>query len=185
MGTMMPLRYTALASNVLFAAFGYFGGIYPVLILHAALLPVNAIRLVQMQRLVRNVRTASSIDQFIGNLLPFMSVRRAKAGELLARKGQQADQVFYLAEGELQLEELGKTIGRGSMIGEIGIFAPNQKRMATIRCKTDCYYYEMSGSRVKELHFHHPAFAYALLQMVIARLLENLEDQNGSEGSGA
>jgi hypothetical protein len=178
MGTMMPLRYTALASNILFAAFGYFAGIYPVLILHAVLFPVNLIRLVQIYRIVGEVQSATSIDQFIGSLLPFMKVRHAKAGEVLARKGERADQVYYLAEGELQLEELGKTIGRGSMIGEIGIFAPNQKRMATITCKSDCYFYEMRGSRVKELYFQHPAFAYAVLQMVIARLLENLENQD-------
>jgi CRP/FNR family transcriptional regulator, cyclic AMP receptor protein len=185
MGTMMPLRYTALASNVLFAAFGYFGGIYPVLILHALLFPVNLIRLVQIQRLVREVGSATSMDQFIGSLLPFMSVRRAKAGDVLARKGELADRVYYLVEGQLQLEELGKVIDRGSMIGEIGIFAPNQKRMATITCKTDCYYYEMRGSRVKELYFQQPAFAYAVLQMIVGRLLENLEDQKAAVSSGA
>jgi hypothetical protein len=185
MGTMMPLRYTALASNVLFAAFGYFAGIYPVLILHAVLFPVNLTRLVQIHRLVGKVQSAASIDQFIGSLLPFMNVRRAKAGEVLARKGERADHVYYLAEGEFELEELGKTISRGSMIGEIGIFAPNQERMATITCKSDCYFYEMSGSRVKELYFQHPAFAYAVLQMVIVRLLENLENQENARATSA
>lgn len=183
MGTMMPLRYTALVSNVLFVAFGYFGGIYPVLILHAVLFPVNLIRLLQIKRLVRNVGSASGIDQFIGSLLPFMRVRLAKAGEVLAHKGEPADRAYYLVEGELQLEELDKVIGRGSMIGEIGIFAPNQRRMATIACKTDCHLYELNGANVKELYFQHPGFAYAVLQMIIARLLENLENHKSSKGS--
>ena len=58
-------------------------------------------------------------------------------------------------------------------------------RMATITCKTDCYYYEMRGSRVKELYFQQPAFAYAVLQMIVGRLLENLENQKAAVSSGA
>jgi hypothetical protein len=39
MKTMRPLRILALASNVLFVVYGFFGGIYPVLILHVVLFP--------------------------------------------------------------------------------------------------------------------------------------------------
>ena len=70
MSTMMPLRYTAIVSNVLFAAFGYFGHIYPVLILHAVLLPVNVIRLGQIKRLVRGIGSADNANQFINSLMP-------------------------------------------------------------------------------------------------------------------
>lgn len=48
MRTMVPLRLAAILSNVLFAAFGYVQHIYPVLILHAILLPVNLWRLSSM-----------------------------------------------------------------------------------------------------------------------------------------
>jgi hypothetical protein len=47
MGSMVPLRAVAICSNVLFAAFGALAHIYPVLVLHAILLPVNIVRLMQ------------------------------------------------------------------------------------------------------------------------------------------
>src|SRR5215470_7674534 len=90
MGTMMPLRYVAIASNVLFAAFGYFGHIYPVLILHAVLLPVNVARLAQIKRLVRGIGSAHNANQFLNSLVPFMRERRLNAGQVLVRKGELA-----------------------------------------------------------------------------------------------
>ncbi len=45
---MMPLRDVAICSNVLFAMFGAFAHIYPVLLLHTVLLPVNIGRLIQV-----------------------------------------------------------------------------------------------------------------------------------------
>jgi hypothetical protein len=51
MNGMFSLRFVALLSNVLFASYALFAHIQPVLILHAVLLPVNLIRLVQSFRL--------------------------------------------------------------------------------------------------------------------------------------
>ncbi len=45
MKTMGPLRVAAIASNVLFVAYGYSEHILPVLLLHVALLPINTVRL--------------------------------------------------------------------------------------------------------------------------------------------
>jgi len=49
MRTMIPLRLVAILSNVLFLLFGFVEHIYPVFFLHAALLPINAWRLVAVQ----------------------------------------------------------------------------------------------------------------------------------------
>jgi hypothetical protein len=48
MRTMGALRWVALASNLVFIAYGYLGNLAPVLLLHALLLPVNAYRLTQL-----------------------------------------------------------------------------------------------------------------------------------------
>lgn len=45
MRRMVPLRLLAILSNVLFAAFGLLQHIYPVLLLHLTLLPINLWRL--------------------------------------------------------------------------------------------------------------------------------------------
>ena len=44
--TMVPLRLIAIVSNVLFLLYGYFDHILPVMLLHMALLPINAWKLV-------------------------------------------------------------------------------------------------------------------------------------------
>ncbi len=47
---MPALRLVAIASNVAFIVYGYLGGLAPVVLLHAGLLPLNAWRLCQMLR---------------------------------------------------------------------------------------------------------------------------------------
>lgn len=42
---MVPLRTLAIASNIAFMAYGYLDALWPILILHATLLPMNVIRL--------------------------------------------------------------------------------------------------------------------------------------------
>jgi CRP/FNR family cyclic AMP-dependent transcriptional regulator len=45
MKTMLPLRGVAIASNIVFVAYGLAGGVYPVFALHVLLLPLNCLRL--------------------------------------------------------------------------------------------------------------------------------------------
>jgi hypothetical protein len=49
MRSMSALRWVAIASNVAFIAYGYLGGLVPILLLHALLLPVNVYRLAQLR----------------------------------------------------------------------------------------------------------------------------------------
>jgi hypothetical protein len=49
MRSMNALRWVAIASNVAFIAYGYLGGLAPVLLLHTLLLPVNVYRLAQLR----------------------------------------------------------------------------------------------------------------------------------------
>jgi CRP/FNR family cyclic AMP-dependent transcriptional regulator len=180
MNTMMPLRVLAIISNVLFCAFGAVAHIFPVLILHAILLPVNVVRLVQIRRLVHRMQAAENSELSIQSLLPFMSRRTLKAGDILVRKGDEADRMFYLMRGNVEIQEIGKVVGSGTLVGEIGVFARNRTRMATVVCDTDCEVYELSEIKAKELYFQNPSFGYAVLQIMIGRLLENTNLSSGS-----
>lgn len=173
MSTMIPLRILALGSNLLFCLYGYFDHIYPVLILHTVLFPINLLRLMQFRRLVSDVRNAHREDLSIQSLLPYMTTRNLAAGETLVRIGEKADRLYYLAEGELEITDFGKTLQPGAMIGEIGVFARNQERTATIVGRTDCRLYELSESKAKQLYFQDRSFGFAVLQLIINRLLEN------------
>lgn len=173
MSTMVPLRIAALVSNVLFAIYGYMDDLHPVLVLHLILFPVNAIRLWQARKLVREVRNAAGGEFPVAGLMPFMQRRDVPAGTTLMRMGEKADRLYYLAEGELKLVELGKTLGKGAILGEIGVFARDQARTATVTCRTGCRVYELTEAKARELYFVDRAFGFAVLQLIIQRLLEN------------
>ena len=55
MDTIVPLRGLAIASNVLFILYGIAGQLYPVLLLHAVLLPVNIVKIVRLRLQVRHL----------------------------------------------------------------------------------------------------------------------------------
>ncbi|WP_218578536.1 hypothetical protein [Vineibacter terrae] len=63
MRSMRALRWVAIASNVAFITYGYLGGLVPVLLLHALLLPVNICRLAQLRgaRVQSRRQTATAI----------------------------------------------------------------------------------------------------------------------------
>src|ERR671931_2872236 len=59
MKTIIPLRIVAMVSNVAFITYallgltyGVFGRLYPILVLHASLLPLNVLRLRQVTTLI-------------------------------------------------------------------------------------------------------------------------------------
>ncbi|MGA7323471.1 MAG: cyclic nucleotide-binding domain-containing protein [Rhodomicrobium sp.] len=173
MSTMIPLRSLALVSNVLFVSYGYFDNLLPVLILHAVLFPVNLHRLIQSRRLIRDVRKAESEKIPIDSLLPYMKKRSFHAGETLIRKGEQADRLYYLSEGEIEITDFGKKLGPGAILGEIGVFASKQERTATIKCVTECLVYELTEGVAKQLFLQDRSFGFWILRLIINRLLEN------------
>lgn len=56
MKRMLPLRLTAIASNVAFILYAWASGLTPVLILHATLLPLNLLRLAEQRLQIAEVR---------------------------------------------------------------------------------------------------------------------------------
>ena len=124
MKTMIPLRIVGIASNVVFIAYGFVGGLYPVLILHACLLPLNCIRLFQMRSLIKRVREASQGDLSTEWLVPLMTRRTFQQGDVLFRKGDAATEMYLALSGSIRLVEIGRTIGPGTLIGEIGVVSP-------------------------------------------------------------
>ena len=119
MSTMIPLRIIALCSNVLFCGYGYFEHIYPVLVFHSILFPINMLRLIQFYRLVKDVRDAHREDLPIQSLLPYMQQVKLAAGETLTHKGEGADRLYFLVDGTLEISELGKKIEPGAVLGEL------------------------------------------------------------------
>ncbi|MGA8691970.1 MAG: hypothetical protein WB662_19240, partial [Methyloceanibacter sp.] len=81
------------------------------MLLHMILLPVNVVRLAQIYQLGRSVAHSDGEGLSIQNLRPFMTRRDLPARTTLITKGEWADKLYYLMEGQLEIVELGKTLG--------------------------------------------------------------------------
>jgi hypothetical protein len=182
MKTMMPLRVVGILSNVAFMTYAVGGRLYPVLILHAILLPLNCVRLIQMQTLTKKVREAAKGDCSMEWLIPYMQLRTLKKG-VLFRKGDAAKEMYMVLSGSIRLTDVGVTIHPGSVIGEIGIFAPLGQRTDTAICESEVEVASISNDKVWQLYHQNPKFGFYLIKLVTDRLLQNVSKEQGAAGN--
>jgi CRP/FNR family transcriptional regulator, cyclic AMP receptor protein len=183
MKSMLPLRSFALASNVFVISYGYVDALLPVLVLHACLLPLNVKRLLDIRKLtadIKNARENSPVSQW---LLPHMNRRAFKTGEVLFRKGDAADSMFYIVSGELQIEGVDQRLGPGDLIGEIGLFAPDLKRTQTIVCHTDGEGYSMTDEMTYRLYYQNHKLGFYFMRLIVSRLQRDVA-RAGIQGAG-
>jgi len=173
--TIITLRVAAIIANVLAMMYSYSHGTYPTLALNALLLPLNAWRLYLMVKLVRDIDVATKGDMNVDWLLPYTRPQHFKAGDTIMERGAYATAAYYVVAGEVELVEIGETFGRGTLLGEIGLFAPDGKRTMTVRCKTDVHAAMIDYDRFKELYFQNPQFGFRLLHLIVARLQRSRE----------
>ena len=174
MKTMIPLRVTGICSNCAFITFGYFGGVYPILILHCILLPLNAVRLREMLRLTKQVREATRADLSMDWLKPFTTTRRAQAGEVLFRKGDVASDMFVVVSGRFRLKESGIDILPPGVVGELALLAPERTRTQTLECVETATLLQVGYGQVEQLFFQNPEFGFYFVKLIAGRLFENV-----------
>ncbi len=179
MKTMVPLRIAGIASNVIFIVYGYLAGATPVLSLHLILLPLNTLRLYQILHLIREVEVASKAESEpnLDWMQAIASDRSLKAGEMLFRKGDSADRMFYVVSGAFRIVELGIELKAGQVLGEIGLLSKKLIRTQSVECIEDALLLEITYDRVKQLYFQSPKFGFFFLRLTGQRLLENIERQ--------
>jgi hypothetical protein len=174
--TMIPLRWLAVGTNFCFLMYGLLYPSIPMLFMHGAMLPVNIYRALEMVKLTRRVTKAAKRGDLTGLWLkPYMKSRAMKAGEILFRKGDIADHLYFLAEGEIEIVEIGKPLQPGNMFGEIAFFAPDRRRTFTARCSQDCRVLTIDESTLLQLYYQNPEFGFELVRLVAGRLTADVE----------
>ena len=174
--TMIPLRWLAVASCVGFVIYGALRPSIAVLLLNAALLPINLYRVAEMIRLTRRVAEVSPEDNLSGVWLkPYMHSAKVKAGTVLFRKGDSAKRLYMLAEGQVEFVEVGSVLGPGTIFGEVGLFSPGHRRALTARCVGACTVLSIDESTVKQLYYQNPAFGFKLITFFARRLSADVE----------
>ena len=117
-----------------FMAFGALAADAKTFILYLLLLPISALRLYQMQKLVKMARSATKGDKSMEWLKPFMTERKYRQGDFLFRKGDAANEMFMTITGKFLVREFNVELQPGSLMGELGFLTPNNRRTATIEC---------------------------------------------------
>lgn len=173
--TMKPLRWLAVGSNLGLLVYGALHPSPTTLAVAVCLLPINLYRAVEVTRLTRRVQRAGvQADLASLWLRPYMKARKLKAGQVLCRKGDRADHLYMLAEGELEVVEIGRAIAPGRIFGEIALFSPDRRRTHTVRCLVPCTVLSIDEAMVRQLYYQNPAFGFHLVSLVAARLSEDV-----------
>ncbi|HEX3346484.1 MAG TPA: cyclic nucleotide-binding domain-containing protein [Acetobacteraceae bacterium] len=172
---MIRLRALSAASNVCFVIYAFFDGQYPTLFLQGALLPLNVLRMHQMIRLVKRARASAQGDQAMDWLKPYMTHKRCRRGEIIFRKGDKADAMYYISSGSFRLSETGIRLEPGQFVGELGLLAPTGQRTQSLECTADGHLMPIQYDQVRELFFQNPDFGFYFMQLAASRLFKSLE----------
>jgi ABC-type multidrug transport system fused ATPase/permease subunit len=173
MRTIVPLRISAIISDVFFVGYAVLAGSVTTFILYVLLLPINIIRLHQMVKLIRKAHASADGDLSMDWLKPFMTRRKYGRDQLLFRKGDAANEMMYIVTGKFRVSEIGVELGAGRMVGELGFLAPDNRRTQTVECVEDAEVLAITYDKLLELCFQNPHFGYYFLRLSSERLLEN------------
>ena len=173
MKNMIPLRIIGIASNITFIIYTANAAIWPVFTLHVVLLPMNIFRLVQMIKLIKEVKRASEGDMSFEFMIPHMKKENYQKDDIIFHRGDKADKIYILKSGLLSVDELDVTIQPGEIFGEMGVFASEPIRLATLRCTTDAEILSMTDSQIRELYFQNPQFGFYLIQLLLKRFSQD------------
>ena len=175
MKSMLPLRVVALSACLFLAFYGFLAETLPTLVLYGALIPINVKKTLQIRNLVRAIEKAKSNEPVSEWLLPNMTRRTAKAGTVLWRKGDLATEMLYLESGGLRMVEYDEALAPGSLVGEIGLFAPDNRRTLTLECTSDCTLYSLSAEGMALLYYQNPKLGFHVMRLIVARLMHDAE----------
>jgi CRP/FNR family transcriptional regulator, cyclic AMP receptor protein len=175
MKSMLPLRLTALAACIFFFVYGWITWAVPSLVLYGLLIPINIKKALHVHKLVKAIERAKADTPISEWLLPHMTQRRIPAGTVLWHKGDRANEMVYIESGTIRLVEHGELRGPGTLIGEIGMLSPDNKRTLTITCETDCVAYALSAEDMVALYYQNPKLGFHVMRLVVQRLLHDAE----------
>jgi cAMP-binding proteins - catabolite gene activator and regulatory subunit of cAMP-dependent protein kinases len=179
MRTMVPLRVAGIISDIFFIAYGVLSATVTTLTLYILLLPINVYRLAQMLRLVKKARIAAQGDLSMDWLRPFMTRRKYNKGDVLFRKGDRANEMFFTVTGTFLVTELGIELPPGRLVGELAFLSPDNRRTQSIECTEDGQVLAITYDRLLEIYFQNPEFGYYFLRLSTERLLQNIARLEG------
>lgn len=177
MKTMLPLRIAGIGANLLFIVYGLAEGIVPVLLLHALLLPFNLYRLAEILRMTRLAQEARRGHHPLAWLRRLLTTQSYEAGAFVFRKGDAADNLYFLESGQVRLVETGMLLPEGELFGEIAFFTDTRERTLSARCEGPCRIARLDERTFMRLYYQNPAFGVHVVRLIARRLIEGMATQ--------
>jgi len=186
MRRMVPLRVLAMIANVMFLVEMTIDRNWILFGLQASLFCINGWRLWSIWRTMKQLNELRAADAVREWLLPYMKRRTFKAGTVLFRQGDPADQIYYLNRGHVSSPELGGPgYGPGEMFGEIGLFTQAHTRKATVVCDTNCVMHTMTSEALSTLYLQNPGIGIYMIRLVVQHLVAELERRTAPTAAAA
>jgi CRP/FNR family cyclic AMP-dependent transcriptional regulator len=82
--------------------------------------------------------------------------------------------MFIVGAGKLRLKESAIDVLPGTVVGELGLLAPNQTRTQTLECVEASEIMQIGYDHIKALYFENPSFGFYFLKLTSARLFQNI-----------
>lgn len=177
--TIIPLRVLAIISMLFFIGYGALAGAVATFLLYLLSLPINIFRLHQMLNLVKKARMSAQGDLSMDWLKPFMTTRKYKTGDVLFRKGDAANEMFYTVTGKFLVKEISIEIPAGRIMGELGFLSKNNRRTQTVECIESGEVLTITYDKLLEIYFQNPEFGYYFLRLSSDRLMQNIARLEG------
>jgi len=121
------------------------------------------------------VDSPSAVGDRMGWRHVFDKRRDYRAGDVIFRRFDDAEELFYITSGVVSLEEIGVRIGRGELLGEIAFFSPTKQRTASASCLTDVTVMCIDQSNMLRLYQEDSSFRFYLIQLFARRLIQDLQ----------
>ena len=99
-----------------------------------------------------------------------MTHERHGMGDVLFRKGDPGNRLYYVQTGCIDLPEIGARMKPGELFGEIGIFAREHRRTSSALCASPVDLFVITSERAKLLCLENPLFAVHLIGLIADRL---------------
>ena len=108
-----------------------------------------------------------------------MKPHNYRKGDILFRKGDFANEMFYIVTGIFLVSEIGVRRGAGEMIGELGFLSEKNRRTQMVECIESGSALSITYDKLLELYFQNPEFGYYFLHLINGRLLQNIKRLEG------
>lgn len=104
-----------------------------------------------------------------------MHLGKQPRSSVLFRKNELSDRLILIKSGTVLLEEIDIRLGEHDVLGEIGIFTPENRRTCTAICETECEIFTLSHDIMLQLYYQNPHFGLFLMRLIVGRLVNNWE----------